>query len=116
MGNEKASPWKETDKLRVEVTRSFVAVETSETLPLLEFRSGIKGLAAAGRRRSAETDLLGPGEGELDIGVEFRGNRGEGYLREEEDEDEETEEEFEVEVDVEGDMYLEETTLDLGFL
>lgn len=99
----------------MEVTRSFVAAETSDPFPFLESRSGIKGLAAAGRRRSTETDLLAPKEGAFDTGVEFLEIKGEGYLLEEEDE-EETEDEFEVEVEVEGDMYLEETTLDLGFL
>lgn len=92
-----------------------MAAETSAALPFLESRSGIRGLTAAGRRRSAETDLLGHEVGLFDTGVEFREIKGDGYLLEEE-EDEETEDEFDVEVEVEGDIYLEETTLDLGFL
>ena len=48
----------------------------------------------------------------------FLDTTGEGnLLEEEEEEDEESEDELEVEVEeVEGDMYLEETILDLGFL
>lgn len=116
IGSEKASPWKETDKLLVAVTSSFVAAEVSVALPSLASRSGAKGLAAGtGRLRSTDTALLGSKAGELDTVPEFLETKGEGNLLEEEEEDD-TEEEFEVEVEGEGDMYLEETTLDLGLL
>lgn len=114
IGSENASPWKETDKLRVEVTRSFVATDTSPELPCR--RRGVIGLVGvAGRLRSTDWDRLGTVEGKgVDEGVELmeRDRRGEGHLL---DEDEE-EVEVEVEVDGEGDMYLEETCLPLGLL
>lgn len=96
-----------------------MAFEISEPLQFLATRSGIRGVAASGRpgvrRRSTETDLLGAEECELGRGVEFREIKGEGNLLEE-GEDEEIDDEFEFEFEVEGDMYLDETTRDLGFL
>lgn len=94
------------------MTKSFVAAETSLLqLLCLESRSSAKGLADTDRGRSTETDLFGPDEGVFKTGVEFLETKGDGYLLEE-TEDEETEEAFEVV----GDMYLEETILDLGLL
>lgn len=81
----------------------------------MESRSSANGLADTGRRRSTETDLFGPDEGVFKTEVEFLETKGDGYLLEEV-EDEETEDAFEVEVKVDGDMYLEETILDLGLL
>lgn len=89
-----------------------MAAETLAALPFLGSRLGVKGVAAPGHLRSAETDLLGTNEG---AGAEFLETKGEGYLLEE-NEDEATEHELEVEAEVEGDMYLEDTILDLGFL
>ena len=98
------------------MTSSFVAAEGSPppALPCLASRSGVKGLAAVtGRLRSTETDLFGTKAGEFHAAAEFLETKGDGNLLEETD-DEDAEEEFEVEVEGEEDMYLEETTLDLG--
>lgn len=67
MGSEKASPWKETDKLRVEVTRSFAA-------------SG-SGVVGRERRRSTDWERLGSKGVEEFVECE---RRGEGNRREEE--------------------------------
>lgn len=80
------------------------------------------GRELTGRLRSADCDLLGstePGNGVIDAGVELaeRRTRGDGHLLEDDDVEEEDEVlVVVVEVEGEGDMYLEETCLDLGFL
>lgn len=85
-GSEKASPWKETDKLRVEVMSIFVAADISAG-------------AAEGRRRSADCERLGSNDGVLmGFEVEFvgRGSKGDGcrlvVLRKAEEEEEEEDE------------------------
>lgn len=89
----------------------------AETLPFLKSRSVVRGREAPGRLRSTETDLLEAKEGAFGKGVvEVLGSEGEGNLLEEE-EDDESEDELEVEEEeAEGDMYLEDTILDLGLL
>lgn len=63
IGRENASPWKETDKLLVEVMSIFAATDSSVT---------------GGRRRSTDWDRLGSEEGVL-VKLEARGSSGEGY-------------------------------------
>lgn len=99
IGRENASPWKETDKLLVEVMSIFVAADISAGAGDGE-----------GRRRSTDCDRLGSKEGVL-MGLKEelvgRGSKGDGYrllvLRVAEDEEEEEEDVVVVVVVVEED-------------
>lgn len=128
IGSEKASPWKETDKLLVEVINIFVAADIS----LLTFACGF---GVVGREEviglllSTDWDLLDPETNELGVvgvckGPEFVDleSNGEGNLLETEELEEEEVEVVVVvvvvvvEVEGEGERYLEGTCLPLGFL
>ena len=56
IGSEKASPWNETERLRVEVTRSLAAAEEASAAAAL-LGTGVMGLL--GLRRPTDWERLG---------------------------------------------------------
>ena len=102
-GSENDSPWKETDRLLEEVQRTLDAVGiAAAALAGFESGSGVVGRGVPGRLRSADCERFGAkGFG----AAAEREMCGDGCLVEDEEEEEE-----------EGDMYLEEISLGLGFL